>query len=128
MHACAGEGAAELPQQELTALNVELGAATPVVEAYAALCALRAEAHDLERMAAREADADMRTLAAEERASLLLQVRGVPSSACSAMRWLQETLPCSACRYLYLLNKGLVDAHVQQLWREVHACLCGWVL
>ena len=83
MHACAGEGAAELSQQELTALNVELGEATPAVEAYAALRALRAEVAGLERMAAGEADADMRALVQEERASLLQQVRagGLPCSA-----------------------------------------------
>ena len=92
MHACAGEAAASLTQQQLTALNVELGEATPVVEAYAAVQKLQAEAADLERMARLERDAEMRLLALEERRDVMQQVgcRCVRTPSCtSAMPQLQ---------------------------------------
>lgn len=69
----AGEGAGALGQQELTALNVELGESTTVVETYRALCSLQAELKDLQSLASGP-DEDLRALAAEERDSLLAQV------------------------------------------------------
>ena len=74
LHARAGQEAASLTQQALTALNVELGEATPVVEAYAAVQKLHAEAADLERMATSDADVEMRALALEERGGVMQQV------------------------------------------------------
>ena len=65
----AGEGAGALGQQELTALNVELGESTTVVETYRALCSLQAELTDLQSLASGP-DEDLRALAAEERDSL----------------------------------------------------------
>lgn len=69
----AGEGAGTLGQQELTALNVELGESTTVVETYRALCSLQAELKDLHSLASGP-DEDLRALAAEEHDSLLAQV------------------------------------------------------
>ena len=68
-----GEAAAGLGQQELTALTVELGESTALVEAYRALCSLQAELQDLQSLAAGQ-DEDLRQLAAEEQHGLLDQV------------------------------------------------------
>ncbi len=62
-----------LPQQELTALNVELGELTPAVEAYNALQRLLDEAKELEGLTSGE-DEDMRKLAREEQQVLQEQV------------------------------------------------------
>ena len=70
----AGEHTNKLPQQELTALNVELGELTPAVEAYNALQRLLTEAKGLEDMLNGEDD-DMRKLAREEQQALEEQVR-----------------------------------------------------
>lgn len=69
----AGEHTNKLPQQELTALNVELGELTPAVEAYNALQRLLTEAEELEGMLNGEDD-DMRKLAREEQQALEEQV------------------------------------------------------
>ena len=68
-----GEAAGSLGQQELTALNVELGERTALVQAYRALCSLQAELQDLQSLATGP-DEDLRQLAAEEQHSLLDQV------------------------------------------------------
>ncbi|CAL8462217.1 g1748 [Coccomyxa elongata] len=68
-----GEHTNKLPQQELTALNVELGELTPAVEAYNALQRLLTEAKELEGMLNGEDD-DMRKLAREEQQALEEQV------------------------------------------------------
>lgn len=62
-----------LPQQELTALNVELGELTPAVEAYNALQRLLNEAKELDGLMSGE-DEDMRKLAREEQQALEEQV------------------------------------------------------
>ncbi|CAK0752705.1 hypothetical protein CVIRNUC_002166 [Coccomyxa viridis] len=69
-----GEAAGSLGQQELTALNVELGESTALVEAYRALCSLQAELQDLQSLATGP-DEDLRQLAAEEQHGLLNQAQ-----------------------------------------------------
>jgi len=64
----------QLPQHEMTALNMELGELTPAVEAYSALQRLRTEISELEGLLSGN-DEEMRKLAAEEKRSLEEQVR-----------------------------------------------------
>ena len=71
----AGSDAGAMDQAELTAMNVELGEVTPLVEAYSVLTRLRAEAAELEALAAGADEPDMRKLASEELQALLQQVQ-----------------------------------------------------
>lgn len=75
MRGSAGDGVGAMDQAELTALNVELGEVTPLMEAYSALTRLHAEAAELEALAASAEEPDMRKLAAEELQTLLVQVQ-----------------------------------------------------
>jgi hypothetical protein len=62
-----------LPQQEVTALNIEMGELTPVVDAYMALQSHKAELGNLESLL-HGGDEDLQKLAREEKQLLEKEV------------------------------------------------------
>ena len=68
-----GDDMQRLPQQELTALNVELGELTPVVNAFTALQAQQQEAEELDSIIA-GGDSDVLAMARHEKKALLQNV------------------------------------------------------
>ena len=125
MHGSAGDGAGALSQAELTALNVELGEVTPLADAYGALARLRAEAAELQALAAGAEEPDMRALAAEELQALLQQVRLCP---CSAHRPARHHQPCQPCSDQVLAAGGEADMRAlaaEELLAQVQLCPCS---